>query len=79
VELQNIFMRFFEGFFRVFQGGINVAIRTRADAPWRVPTTFDARRFDEKNDARRFDKNDARRFGEKPTFVLLYQNGYLTL
>jgi hypothetical protein len=24
-------------------------------------------------------KNDARRFGEKPTFVLLYQNGYLTL
>jgi hypothetical protein len=33
VELQNIFMRFFEGFFGVFQVGINVAIRTRADAP----------------------------------------------
>jgi hypothetical protein len=38
----------------------------------------DARRFGE-NDARRFGENDARRFGEKPTFVLLYQNGYLTL
>jgi hypothetical protein len=55
---------FLKVFFRVFQGGINVVIRVGADAPWRVPTTFDARRFGE-NDARRFDKKDARRFGEK--------------